>query len=421
MSTQHNGPPFSYNYGPPSGQAFTQGITRTSDELHDHTSSVVNGPNADPPPVQGYNQHPGLLPTRENDPRASSPLQKSHGPPSGPPPMQENGPRASPPLQKPPGPPLMQGNGPQAGLPLQPSYKPSHAQYFGPIQYQPGQLPNGIGFPGQQGMPITPRAPPQNIWMTRPESVPGCPPGLEYLTQLKQIVMKQDMIQDLKMTHNYDVNRSPYHIRNTAGQELYLAKENSCHEVRYSVTRFDIHITDNMGVDVINVKSSSRECDGSYFYQCCCCPGTPYEITVESPPEQLIGSIVQHKCWNNYMFSIKYNNHQIIFDINGPPKCMSACPVWNYETKITTPNGLHQIGAIFREIWETPKEYIMGVNTFRVSFPVDLVVKMKAIMISFVFLLQFIDFTTRPDIEQRVARRKWDTCRYMAGAAGAYD
>ena len=30
-------------------------------------------------------------------------------------------------------------------------------------------------------------------WMTRPEGIPGCPPGLEYLCQIDQLLVKQQM------------------------------------------------------------------------------------------------------------------------------------------------------------------------------------------------------------------------------------
>jgi len=33
----------------------------------------------------------------------------------------------------------------------------------------------------------------QPVWMASPGSIPGCPPGLEYLTQLDQVLMHQQV------------------------------------------------------------------------------------------------------------------------------------------------------------------------------------------------------------------------------------
>ena len=38
--------------------------------------------------------------------------------------------------------------------------------------------------PGGQG---------QAQWMTRPQGIPGCPPGLEYLMQIDQLLVKQQI------------------------------------------------------------------------------------------------------------------------------------------------------------------------------------------------------------------------------------
>jgi len=37
-----------------------------------------------------------------------------------------------------------------------------------------------------------PGQPQQVVWMQRP-SVPGCPPGMEYLTQIDQLLIKQQV------------------------------------------------------------------------------------------------------------------------------------------------------------------------------------------------------------------------------------
>ena len=51
---------------------------------------------------------------------------------------------------------------------------------------QPGalQIPAGMPMMGQ---------PQQVQWMQRPAEIPGCPLGLEYLTQIDQLLVKQQL------------------------------------------------------------------------------------------------------------------------------------------------------------------------------------------------------------------------------------
>ena len=40
---------------------------------------------------------------------------------------------------------------------------------------------------------IVPGAPQPEVWMTRPQQIPGCPAGLEYLTSIDQLLVKQQI------------------------------------------------------------------------------------------------------------------------------------------------------------------------------------------------------------------------------------
>lgn len=42
-------------------------------------------------------------------------------------------------------------------------------------------------------MPGVPGNPMPVMWMARPEPIPGCPPGLEYLTSVDQLLVKQQI------------------------------------------------------------------------------------------------------------------------------------------------------------------------------------------------------------------------------------
>lgn len=50
----------------------------------------------------------------------------------------------------------------------------------------------GIPMTTQPGVPMLPGAQ-QVVWMARPQPIPGCPPGLEYLTSVDQLLVKQQV------------------------------------------------------------------------------------------------------------------------------------------------------------------------------------------------------------------------------------
>ena len=58
------------------------------------------------------------------------------------------------------------------------------------------------------GMPNTaqPSAPPEPDWVDRPEGIPGCPPGLEYLLHVDQLLVKQQV--EIFEGKSLDVHRS---------------------------------------------------------------------------------------------------------------------------------------------------------------------------------------------------------------------
>jgi len=88
-----------------------------------------------------------------------------------------------------------------------------------------------------------PQAQPQ--WMTQPQAPVGCPPGLEYLTQIDQLLVQQQ-VELLECSSNslntaltyllkyiFPLNtvltgcetRNKYRILNSVGQQVYFAQE----------------------------------------------------------------------------------------------------------------------------------------------------------------------------------------------------
>ena len=72
----------------------------------------------------------------------------------------------------------------------------------------------GPGVPGVPGVPGAPMAPPQ--------PPPGCPPGLQYLTMLDQVLVKQK-VEILEAFTGFET-KNKYKVFNSLGQQVYYAK-----------------------------------------------------------------------------------------------------------------------------------------------------------------------------------------------------
>jgi hypothetical protein len=62
--------------------------------------------------------------------------------------------------------------------------------------------------------------------MPMPVSHAACPPGLEYLTQINQLLVKQK-VELLEAMVGFE-GANKYTIKNSMGQKVYYAKEGSC-------------------------------------------------------------------------------------------------------------------------------------------------------------------------------------------------
>jgi len=129
-------------------------------------------------------------------------------------------------------------------------------------------------------------------WMPQPSSIPNCPPGLEYLTQLDQLLVHQQVELFEAITGIETKNK--FVIKNSVGQQCFYAYEESglCMRLCCGPARgFMMHIVDNTGKEVMRVVRPFKCCAG-----CCWCANgecCSLNIQVESPPGNLIGSVHQ--------------------------------------------------------------------------------------------------------------------------------
>ncbi|CAK8673461.1 unnamed protein product [Clavelina lepadiformis] len=250
-------------------------------------------------------------------------------------------------------------------------------------QYGMQQAPTQFGMqPGQQQQ-----------WMPMPQNIPGCPPGLEYLTQIDQLLVHQQVELFEAFTNIETKNR--YAIKNSVGQQCYFAYEESdlCMRICCGQARgFMLHIVDNAGQEVIRINRPFKCCSG-----CCWCANTDHcswNLDIESPVGTPIGQVRQSQSFWKPHYDIKDASGQTVFKIKGPCCiCHGICCTCDFPFEIH-PKSLDQppIGRIAKQWSGFAKEMFTDATNFSVSFPMDLDVKMKAVLLGATFLIDMMFF-----------------------------
>ncbi|KAL2097224.1 hypothetical protein ACEWY4_006431 [Coilia grayii] len=236
-----------------------------------------------------------------------------------------------------------------------------------PGRYIPFQMPVHIP-PGQV---IAQYPPPMPVPMPTPERPAGCPPGLEYLTQM--------CIPYIVMIGWESSNK--YVVKNSLGQQVFFAMEESdlCGMLCWGPMRpFIIHVQDNMGQTVMSV-ARPLKCNS------CCCPCCLQEVEVQSPPGNPIGYVKQN--WHPYLpkFTIQDEKKNSVLKIIGPfcdCKCFSDV---NFEIKSMDESST--VGRISKQWSGLGTEMYTDADNFGVQFPMDMDVKTKATLLGACFLI----------------------------------
>ncbi|KAJ3086748.1 Phospholipid scramblase 3 [Quaeritorhiza haematococci] len=365
-------------------------------------------PQDQPPPMysppNGYAAPPGPPPQGGYVPPPVPPSPGGYVPPPGPP--QPGG------YVPPPGPPPPGGYVAAPGQPM-PQGQPMMQVYgkvgYGPVQSRfsaffnrnaPPMMPPPQGMPMQPGMYVVPPAPhpqmhtvppggvvvytapngsPQMVTTTQmvpmmpppapvmavPANVPSnCPPGLEYLLMLDKLMIKQK-VEALEVVTNLEM-KNKYKIYNAQGQEMFVAKE------------------DGMRREVLTL-SRPFSCTSPWVPFCCLPINTCWlqSMEVRSPLNGTVcGSIEQLYSLFTPLFAIndEVGTRQLV--IEGPSGYI-CCPCeccTSVDFVIRANNG-DQIGIISKK-WSGVQELFTDADNFGVSFPVDLAVNLKAVLLA---------------------------------------
>ncbi|XP_019359087.1 PREDICTED: phospholipid scramblase family member 5-like isoform X1 [Gavialis gangeticus] len=210
------------------------------------------------------------------------------------------------------------------------------------------------------------------------------PPGLEYLNQLDQIIIHQqvELLEALLGTET----SSKYEIKNHLGERLYYAvEENGCFDRNFCspLRSFTIRIADNAGQEVITVNRPLR-CNSCLF------PCFLQELEVQSPPGTIAGYVVQN--WDPLLpkFTIKNESKEDVLKIIGPYATCGCLGDVDFEVKAL--NEISPIGKISKYWSGFVNDVFTNTANFGIQMPVDLDVKIKAVMIGACFLIDLMFF-----------------------------
>lgn len=181
--------------------------------------------------------------------------------------------------------------------------------------------------------------------MEIPAGIPNCPPGLEYLTQLDQLLIKQK-VNLAQVLIGFEQNNK-FVVKNSLGQDV------SCHLLspqfhafEKSVSHFTSKCLMKVYMAVEDTDCCTRNCCGPirpfdmkvldvyqneviHFYRplacsSCCFPCCLQSLEISSPPGNVIGRVEQEwTCWYPN-FRIKNHMDETVLRIEGP-FCTMSC------------------------------------------------------------------------------------------------
>lgn len=265
-----------------------------------------------------------------------------------------------------------------------------------PISYQPQ---GGYGYPPTQGYPpgtygqqqpnpyqqsYGPPQPQSAQWISAPSAPINCPPGLEYLSAIDQLLVHQK-VELLEAFTGFETNNK-YTVKNSMGQRVYMAVEdtdcctrNCCGPIR----PFDLKILDHTQREVIHLYRPLR-CSS------CCFPCCLQRLEVMSPPGHVIGYVTQEWSICIPKFRIEDSTGECVLRIEGPFCTFSICG--DVEFQVLSKDGSTQVGKITKQWSGLVREAFTDADNFGISFPIDLDVNIKAVLLGACFLIDFMFF-----------------------------
>ncbi|KAL4239299.1 hypothetical protein ACF0H5_000116 [Mactra antiquata] len=233
----------------------------------------------------------------------------------------------------------------------------------------------------------------------QPQGMAGLPPSLQYLAGLDQIIVKQKL-EALEILTGFET-RNRYAVLNNQGQQIFFVQEESslCERCFMPLNRgFQLHVTDNNSQEIMQFRRDFKCCTG-----CCWCGGGCCDMTIyiESPVGNVIGKCVTGDSkWKPHMRVYDAaDNH--MFTIWGPCcPCQAICCTDDVEFPITDPTLTTRVGMIAKQWRGCCVDTFTDADQFSLTFPADMTVNCKALLMGALFLVEFYVFEQQKNNNQ---------------------
>ncbi|WKX88340.1 hypothetical protein Q1695_008186 [Nippostrongylus brasiliensis] len=216
----------------------------------------------------------------------------------------------------------------------------------------------------------------------------GVPTGLQELATTDKLTITQ--LEEVLL--NYEANNK-YVVKNDKGEQIYYVfEESSCLQRQCCGPHrgFVIHIVDSSNNEVMRVTRPFKCCGGCCYGIMACCDCCRRECQVDAPPGRQIGSLKQRLACCASSLDVKDVQDNQLLTIHGPYCCL-ACGCRDINFRVTAPT-MGKIGKITKRWSGCVREALTDADVFSVSFPMDLDVATKALLLAAALLIDFMEF-----------------------------